>query len=97
MLTFLTETDVIGPLDYFPARQPDSNYFRLWEVAGAAHGDTYLVTEATDDNTGWASDVEQFASMTSPPSSVAIGTFSLSCTVPFNAGEQHYVLRDRSP
>jgi hypothetical protein len=91
VLTFLTETDVLGPLDYYPARQPDSRYFRLWEVAGAAHADTYLVTEATNDNTSWASDVEQFASLRSPPSSVTIGTFSVSCGAPFNAGlRRHY-------
>ena len=93
VLTFLTETDVVGPLDYFPASQPDSNHFRLWEVAGTAHADTYLVTQATNDDTSWASDFDQFAAMTSPPSSVTIGTFSLSCTVAFNAGEEHYVFQ----
>jgi hypothetical protein len=94
VLTFLTETDVVGPLDYFPATQPNTNYFSLWEVAGTSHADTYLVTQAINDNTSWASDFDQFASMTSPPSSVSIPpTFTLSCTVPFNAGEQHYVFQ----
>jgi Alpha/beta hydrolase domain len=94
VLTFLTETDVVGPLDYFPATQPNTNSFSLWEVAGTSHADTYLVTQAVNDNTSWASDFDQFASMTSPPSSVTIPpTFTLSCTVPFNAGEQHYVFQ----
>lgn len=31
--------------------------------------------------------------MMSPPSSVTIGTFSLSCTVPFNTGQQHYIFQ----
>ena len=34
-----TETDVLGLLDYDPARQPDSDRFRLWEIAGTAHAD----------------------------------------------------------
>ncbi len=34
-----TETDVLGILDYYPARQPDNAHLRLWEVAGAAHAD----------------------------------------------------------
>jgi hypothetical protein len=30
-------------LDFGPARQPDSDGVRTWEVAGTAHGDAYLV------------------------------------------------------
>ena len=41
VLTFLTETDVLGILDFYPATQPDSRYFSLWETAGTADGDTY--------------------------------------------------------
>jgi hypothetical protein len=93
VLTFQTETDVAGPLFYLPARQPDSKTFRLWEVAGASHADAYLVTQFPDDDTSWASDLDQFAAMTSPPSSVSIGTFTLSCPVGFNTGEQHYVFQ----
>lgn len=36
-----TETDVVGVLNYLPARQPDSDSFRLWEVAGTAHADKF--------------------------------------------------------
>ncbi len=36
-----TESDVIGLLGYFPARQPDSERVRLWEVAGTAHADAF--------------------------------------------------------
>ena len=44
-----TEGDVIGLLDYLPARQPDEERFRLWEVAGTAHADAFQVgsNEAT--------------------------------------------------
>lgn len=36
-----TESDVLGILNYLPARQPDSERFRLWEVAGTAHADKF--------------------------------------------------------
>jgi hypothetical protein len=36
-----TEGDVIGALGYLPARQPDADRFRLWEVAGTAHADKF--------------------------------------------------------
>ena len=38
-----TETDLLGLLDYLPARQPDSAYVRLWEVAGTAHADLFQI------------------------------------------------------
>ncbi len=93
VLTFLTETDVLGPLDFYPATQPDSRYFSLWEVAGTSHGDAYILTQAYDDDLSWASDLDQFASLTSPPSSISSPTFSVSCPVGFNAGEQQYVFQ----
>jgi hypothetical protein len=40
-----TETDLLGALDYLPARQPDSAHVRLWEVAGTAHADRYVIGE----------------------------------------------------
>jgi hypothetical protein len=38
-----TETDVAGFLNSYAARQPDSDHFRLWEVAGTAHADAHLI------------------------------------------------------
>jgi Alpha/beta hydrolase domain len=38
-----TETDVASLLDSYVARQPDTDRFRLWEVAGTAHADVHLV------------------------------------------------------
>lgn len=38
-----TETDVISILDSYEARQPDTDRFRLWEVAGTAHADAHLI------------------------------------------------------
>jgi hypothetical protein len=40
-----TETDLLGELGYVRARQPDSAWFRLWEVAGSAHGDKAQIGE----------------------------------------------------
>jgi hypothetical protein len=43
VLDVQTETDVGSVLNSYAARQPDSNRFRLWEVAGTAHADAHLV------------------------------------------------------
>jgi hypothetical protein len=45
VLMFETETDEMT-LGYFNARQPDSSHIRLWDVAGGAHADAYLVGSA---------------------------------------------------
>jgi hypothetical protein len=45
VLMLQTETDLLGALRYLPARQPDSAYVRLWEVAGTAHADRYVIGE----------------------------------------------------
>ncbi|OZG27863.1 hypothetical protein BH683_018290 [Williamsia sp. 1138] len=38
-----TETDILGDFRYHDARQEDGPLFRLWEIAGNAHADRYLV------------------------------------------------------
>jgi hypothetical protein len=48
VLTLESESDVVGVLDYLPARQPDSDRFRLWEVAGTAHADRFLLGPMAD-------------------------------------------------
>jgi hypothetical protein len=42
-----TESDVVGVFGSAAARQPDTDTFRLWEVAGTAHADVHLVGEST--------------------------------------------------
>lgn len=42
VLVFSTETD-LTVLGYAPARQPDSDTVRSWEVAGTAHADAFLL------------------------------------------------------
>jgi hypothetical protein len=43
VMVFETETDVGPLLDYGNARQPDTDLLRVWEVAGTAHADAYLL------------------------------------------------------
>jgi len=43
-----TESDVLGILGYLPARQPDSERIRLWEIAGTAHADYFQVGAAEE-------------------------------------------------
>lgn len=42
-----SETDVLL-MNYHAARQDDSDRFRLWEIAGTAHADRFLVGERAD-------------------------------------------------
>ncbi|HEY6561009.1 MAG TPA: alpha/beta hydrolase domain-containing protein [Polyangiaceae bacterium] len=43
VLELQAESDVIGILNSYAVRQPDSDRFRLWEVAGTAHADAHLL------------------------------------------------------
>ena len=43
VLVIETEGDLQPPLAYRLARQPDSERLRVWEVAGTAHADDYLI------------------------------------------------------
>jgi hypothetical protein len=49
VLTLQSETDVVG-LGSAGARQPDSDRLRLWEIAGSAHADTYLLVASGSDD-----------------------------------------------
>ncbi len=48
VLDIQTETDVASILNSYVARQPDSDRFRLWEVAGTAHADQHLLGSAAE-------------------------------------------------
>ena len=43
VLVVQTETDLFGHLAYLPARQPDHDRLRTWEIAGAAHADKFVI------------------------------------------------------
>jgi hypothetical protein len=80
-----SETDVFGSLAYLPARQPDSERFRLWEIAGAAHCDSYFFNAAPLD-TGSLSPTELGALIARDD--------AMPLEVPMNTGPQmHYVLQ----
>jgi len=91
VLTFETETDVLS-LGYLAARQPDSASFRLWEVAGTAHADTYITPVGPTDTGNGQGDIQAFETMLDPPTTPDPSHPQVSCSTPINAGPAHYVL-----
>ena len=85
VLVLQSETDVIllgGGL----AEQPDDEHVRVWEMAGAAHADTYTVSAGRHDD-GTLSP-GRLAELLRPTSKLMIG----NTDTPINAGpQQHYV------
>jgi hypothetical protein len=86
VLTFETETDLIA-LSYVGARQPDTDRFRLWEVAGTANVDTYTTPVGPTD-LGDSPDVAGLFITT-----MAIPLPGFECPLPVNSGPQHWVLK----
>jgi Alpha/beta hydrolase domain len=87
VLILQSETDVIV-LGSKLAAQPDSDTVRTWELAGAAHADTYTVRAGRhDDGTLSAA---RLAELLRPTTSLVMGRTA----VPINAGpQQHYVVQ----
>ena len=83
VLTFETESD-LTTLQFLSARQPDSERFRLWEVAGTSHADAYTVAIGSTD-LGNSPDAARLV-ITSQPIP------RLTCSAPINSGPHHYVL-----
>ncbi len=84
VLEFQTETDLTF-LGSFAARQDDSENFRLWEVAGTAHYDTYGLVNG-------GLDVGKSADIAAPILATEFAGGVLRCDTPINSGPQHYVL-----
>ena len=84
VLTFETETDLTF-LGYFSARQDDAKNFRLWEVAGTAHADTYTTVAGAGD-VGTSPDVVDLIVTNEPVPGIIV------CDVPINSGPQHFVV-----
>ncbi len=84
---FETETDVAGTTLF--DRQPNTNKFRLWEVAGGSHFDDYgLFIGPTDTGNGQGA-VANLAAQQDPPSTITgLGT----CVEPINTSGIHWVL-----
>lgn len=85
VLTFQAETDllILGSVN---DRQPDSNNFRLWEIAGTAHADTYSLILGNNDIGGDPSVARVFEQADAVPGFI-------TCARPINAGHQHWVLK----
>jgi hypothetical protein len=85
VLVLQSETDVIllgGGL----SAQPDCERLRLWEIAGAAHADTYLLVAGGEDDGGLAPD--RLAALLRPTTELLFG----NTDTPINSGpQQHYV------
>ncbi|MGH8979183.1 MAG: alpha/beta hydrolase domain-containing protein [Acidimicrobiia bacterium] len=82
-----SETDVFGRLGYLPARQRDGEHFCLWEVAGAAHCDTYFLCASPFDS-GYLPVAELGAFIARADES------GIPTAVPINSGPQmHFVLQ----
>jgi Alpha/beta hydrolase domain len=84
VLTVQTESDVTGVLAGVTARQPDSDRFRWWEIAGAAHADTYLLGASFSDSGELP--VAELARQMAPTDK----PMGIPCPVPVNSGPQHH-------
>ncbi len=84
-LIFQTESDLTF-LQYATARQPDSEQVRLWEAAGTAHADTYILVGGPTDLGD--SPAPYSLVVTSEPLPGII-----SCPVPINSGPQHVLVK----
>lgn len=85
VLMFQTETDLII-LGSLAARQPDGPLFRLWEVSGAAHADTYSLMDGAGD-LGDDPSVAEVKEEAAPIPGI------IECDSPINSGPQHFVLK----
>ena len=84
VLTFETETDLTF-LAYYGARQDDGPNFRLWEVAGTAHADSYLLGTGAAD-LGTSPSIVDIVAPSSPLPGI------IDCAAPINSGPQHFVV-----
>jgi hypothetical protein len=82
VFTFETEYDV-SVLGYADARQPDTDRFRAWEVAGGSHQDAYSASGVALNDLG---DGAAELKLLDPAQA---GPGALGCAAPINAGD-HY-------
>ncbi len=87
VMVFQTETDVV--FSNLGARQPDTDRYRLWEVAGTAHFDFYGLDIGMTDTGDGQGAVEMLASMQNPTNQP---NPLFTCQVPINTGPAHFVL-----
>jgi hypothetical protein len=83
VLVLQTETDQVL-LGGGQISQPDAELLRNWELAGAAHADTYLMVASGQDD--GALPAQRLAELTRPTTTIVLGTTE----VPINSGMQHH-------
>jgi hypothetical protein len=90
VLVFQDETDVAGSL--LLARQRESRHgsYRLWEVAGTAHFDSYGLAIGPADIGDGQGEVQALAHLRNPVQSPIPGF--IECALPVNSGPQHWVI-----
>lgn len=88
VLGFQTETDVA--FTNATLRQPDTDKYRLWEVAGTAHFDYYGLFIGLHDIGDGQGAVLALQSMQNPTSDPVPGL--IECKSPINTGPMHWVL-----
>jgi hypothetical protein len=86
VMTFITETDLIGSglSGFWAARQPDTSKLRVWEIPGAAHVDNYMFFIGGLDD-GHAS-TDKIAALWKPNGEL----FGAKMAKPVNAAPQHH-------
>ena len=83
VLVLQTETDQVL-LGGARVEQPDGDLLRSWELAGAAHADTYLVIASGHDDGALPAD--RLAELVQPTTRIVMGTTE----IPVNSGLQHH-------
>jgi Alpha/beta hydrolase domain len=84
VLIFISETDLMFPGGYLSARQPDNDHLRVWEVAGTAHGDVYVLAVSAIDS---GSAAFQTLAKAFAPSNIVMG---MTLPQPINTAPQHH-------
>jgi hypothetical protein len=84
VMTVLSETDVAAPGGWWTAEQPDDARLRVWQVAGAAHADTYFFQVGANDS-GLAP-IEKLAPMWKATNITIAGRLAK----PINSAPQHH-------
>jgi len=85
-LMFQTESDLLI-LNSLPSNQPDSENFRLWEMAGTAHADVYTLLAGQSD----LGDDPSVAAVIETTEGAPFGF--IQCERPINSAGSHFVLK----
>ena len=84
VLIFISETDLMFPGGYLSARQPDNDHLRVWEVAGTAHGDVYVLGVSAVDS--GSAPIQTLAKAFAPSKNV----MGMALPQPINSAPQHH-------